>query len=901
MRQGAGQPSPLNSCQDSRHRASRLPITIRGRDCGHPLVIPVHTFGQEGDDLAGVSHSLQPYQLDWGLGVYTPGLRDNISPVLIHAALTSENINKVENYHHDYLLSGRRVATRPGIRSLTDQFDAMADTMAVMVSPPDSPPDLSGSKSSKSSSTHSSSQFSNHDGALSNISNFEDIELGDEKSALVSAREVQERLEAPKRPTPKIVPILPPTSPPRTNIRPLISSQRSPKYPSLQRQVTHAAGQTPPLPLYVPRSAGPLRRGFTSPSIPAFYAPFGPRPRSISPKHRVAALNPSAAFGGAGDRLSPLSPRNSLPPPSRRGSWQPSRKTIKELEAEYNEADDDDDLPDDASLWNVPMSPRLASERRLSMRSSTHVSPEREVTQLPPPIPLSHTISAPVSPPSHKQTFSNTLPRLRPPPRTTSMNATTFSASNPSSPQSRTSLRAHRAKSWTLAIAELSEEARILNQQLEYHAEVADREREQAVQNGNLLPRPSFDANSRRSSKPSALPPVQKGSLDFMPVSKEKEALLSRTRPSWLPPKDPKEEKKHLKEYQRMMANAVEVDKKREVNQAVQRCGRDDTRDSLNKIWEEYVCPSWNVAVSETSTRELWWKGVSPKVRGQVWQRAVGNALSLNEKSYHRALARATDIKTKPSEQLTEQEKGMLAWFTDIERDAETAFPELNLFQKNGPMWLQLINVSEAYACYRNDVGFVYGVHLMAAVLLLQLERPEDVFVLLANALNRNTPAAFLTCDVVGMEIIYNSIQEKLGKACPRLSRYLFSPETEPDTGGLELSGEELFEPMLRTMFANGMDLDRLVRVWDCWVFEGDRLLIRTAIAILASLETQIFGMEGEGLTKRRNVIEMLGWGPKGRHHGYWDLTSTGDVDGFMKDVRDMGRRTSMIVKSNTA
>jgi hypothetical protein len=42
-------------------------------------------------------------------------------------------------------------------------------------------------------------------------------------------------------------------------------------------------------------------------------------------------------------------------------------------------------------------------------------------------------------------------------------------------------------------------------------------------------------------------------------VSKEKEKFLSRTRPSWLPPKDQKEEKRHLKEYKRMMAQALEA------------------------------------------------------------------------------------------------------------------------------------------------------------------------------------------------------------------------------------------------------------------------------------------------------------------------------------------------------
>jgi hypothetical protein len=42
-------------------------------------------------------------------------------------------------------------------------------------------------------------------------------------------------------------------------------------------------------------------------------------------------------------------------------------------------------------------------------------------------------------------------------------------------------------------------------------------------------------------------------------VSKEKEAVLSQTRPSWLPPKRKEEEKRHLAEYQKMVQLAEEA------------------------------------------------------------------------------------------------------------------------------------------------------------------------------------------------------------------------------------------------------------------------------------------------------------------------------------------------------
>ena len=55
--------------------------------------------------------------------------------------------------------------------------------------------------------------------------------------------------------------------------------------------------------------------------------------------------------------------------------------------------------------------------------------------------------------------------------------------------------------------------------------------------------------------------------IDPLPISKEKEAVLTRTRPSWLPPKSQKEEKKHMKEWEQMMARAAEAEKKREAKE----------------------------------------------------------------------------------------------------------------------------------------------------------------------------------------------------------------------------------------------------------------------------------------------------------------------------------------------
>jgi hypothetical protein len=270
-------------------------------------------------------------------------------------------------------------------------------------------------------------------------------------------------------------------------------------------------------------------------------------------------------------------------------------------------------------------------------------------------------------------------------------------------------------KSWDAAMSELSDEARELTEVLETLAEQNERQQEEKVQHGS--PRKRAASENRTISLSSIeLPPMRKGDImiDPLPISKEKEKVLTRTRPSWLPPKNPEEEKRHLKEYQKMMAKALEADKLKAKKQQQQQCERDTTKESLARVWEQHVLPNWSTVISEPRTRELWWRGITPRDRGTVWQKAVVNELELSEAGFKAALQRAKSaekrfMKLTPEERVKEKE---WQWFEAIRRDVAEAFPELKIFQTGGPLHEAFLDVLMAYAMYRSDVGYVYGTHV---------------------------------------------------------------------------------------------------------------------------------------------------------------------------------------------
>jgi hypothetical protein len=82
---------------------------------------------------------------------------------------------------------------------------------------------------------------------------------------------------------------------------------------------------------------------------------------------------------------------------------------------------------------------------------------------------------------------------------------------------------------------------------------------------------------------------------------------------------------------------------------------------------------------------------------------------------------------------------------------------------------------------------------------------------------------------------------------------------------------------MFQSIFCSqkfGMDIAS--RIWDVYVFEGDKALVRAAVGTLAKLEGRLYGSKEE-------ILDVLG----SAANGQWEL---GPEDDFIKLVRDMGK-----------
>ncbi|KAF7906846.1 hypothetical protein EAF00_001124 [Botryotinia globosa] len=702
---------------------------------------------------------------------------------------------------------------------------------------PGSPPELTGSKSSKSSSFHSSYQ-SDNDEILSDVNHFEEIGLDDESridsdigefAVKMSTNPYSSRFTTDLRSQAKQQ-----RQQQRTPMSATQGNTRIPRdltsttqgrqgYPTLRSQIRNAASDGLAI-VPVPSSSAKTRRGLSSPSAPVLATTLT-RQRSLSPN---IGASPRSSMSGASAK-------------GRRGSWVSNRerKTIQELEAECDE-DDGDDVPDECLLENVPISPRPPQERT-SAAPSASTSPERPAKEKTKP--LGNGTSAK---PAEQGELRSPRAIMTRGVTTGQFSTNHFNSNKP------------RAKSWNEALSDLSEEAKALTEALEAHAE--DEER-----------RDSDTHNYHRSAKPTRvkssfaeLPPLRRTELmiDPLPISKEKEAVLSRTRPSWLPPKDPAEERRHLKEYQKMMASAEKVERQRESEKRSKSTCRDDTASSLLRIWEEHVLPNWDDVIRQRRTRELWWRGIAPRSRGPVWLRAIGNPLGLSDSSYTAALRRAQALETtiKSGSQLNSEEERKKGWLERIERDVKETYPELRIFQPEGPLHVALMDVLKAYSMYRSDVGYVHGTSTIAAILLLNLPDPSSSFQALSNILNRPLPLSFHTNDSGAISRVYDLFLTTLSQKFPRLHSHLTSEE-------LNFNPDVYLRDTFVSLFTSSISFDNASRLWDVTVFEGDSVLVRGAVALFGSLESKLHSVSND-----EEILEVLrgGIGAEGMAEEDW-------------------------------
>ncbi|KAJ7727830.1 rab-GTPase-TBC domain-containing protein [Mycena maculata] len=369
----------------------------------------------------------------------------------------------------------------------------------------------------------------------------------------------------------------------------------------------------------------------------------------------------------------------------------------------------------------------------------------------------------------------------------------------------------------------------------------------ESVADARGSPSPPNAASSSQSIQPSSPPPIP------VPLNPQKpthrpvrssgpsalEKVRSRTRPSFLPPKNRDEDDKHLSEWESMMKSSrATADKKRRALQDRRIAREKKIEDSL-QLWEKEIVPDWKVVHKNPALRKLWWQGIPTKLRASMWANAVGNALALSKDNYRTCTTRAKRALASGS--------FPSATLSLIEQDITTTLPSLHIFHhENGPLYSDLKDMMCAWVVSRSDegLGYTLGAAKIAAMLLISMPA-QQAFVVMRNVMERHCMRSFFGGDGAKDEVdaYYRIFDTLLADGMPKIY-FNFKQH--------QISPAAYLPDWILPLFLDHLPFEACARIWDVLLLEGDSFLYRASLGILAVLEPRLF------FPDRTELLELL-------------------------------------------
>nr|XP_054366981.1 TBC1 domain family member 9B isoform X3 [Mirounga angustirostris] len=241
---------------------------------------------------------------------------------------------------------------------------------------------------------------------------------------------------------------------------------------------------------------------------------------------------------------------------------------------------------------------------------------------------------------------------------------------------------------------------------------------------------------------------------------------------------------------------------------------------------------SWNIHFFEygrgvcmyrtAKTRELVLKGIPESLRGELWLLFSG---AWNEMVTHPGYyAELVEKSTGKSSLATEE----------IERDLHRSMPEHPAFQNELGI-AALRRVLTAYAFRNPTIGYCQAMNIVTSVLLLYGSE-EEAFWLLVALCERMLPDYYNT-RVVGALVDQGIFEELTRDFLPQLS------EKMQDLGVISSISLSWF----LTLFLSVMPFESAVVIVDCFFYEGIKVILQVALAILDANMEQLLGCSDEG------------------------------------------------------
>ena len=255
-------------------------------------------------------------------------------------------------------------------------------------------------------------------------------------------------------------------------------------------------------------------------------------------------------------------------------------------------------------------------------------------------------------------------------------------------------------------------------------------------------------------------------------------------------------------------------------------------------------------------------------MREQVWWLCCGGSLKVNaslsrgDKSYGQLVDEINGLEIDAESGVRKTKIAM-----EVEKDLRRTFPNNSHFEsEQGIDSLRTLLI--CYGIRNPTVGYCQSMNFLAAFLLLNMDE-ERAFWTLASIVEDILPKDYYTSHMVGSRTDQRVLLSCLKWKLPSLHRHFVNIGVAPEDG----HDVPLLEPLTCTwylcIFVNSLPLASSLRVWDCFMHEGKKVLLRVGLSILKICQPELMKCEDlcgvyEVLRNNRCVVSANSGGGNG-------------------------------------
>jgi len=244
-------------------------------------------------------------------------------------------------------------------------------------------------------------------------------------------------------------------------------------------------------------------------------------------------------------------------------------------------------------------------------------------------------------------------------------------------------------------------------------------------------------------------------------------------------------------------------------------------------IWYEHIKLFGTVEFNtkQNPLKQIIRDGIPGEYRTKIWMYCSGAAARWSQyKGYYKELLINNRKNTSESIKIIDK---------DIQRTLAT-----NLFFREPVTLKALRRILVAFSWHNTKIGYCQGMAYICGILLL-LMKEEPAFWMFLTIVEKLLPEEYFTETLIAARVDQLVFAALISKKLPTLWKHF-------QTVNLNLNA--VFYGWFICLFVNVLPIETVLRVWDVFFNEGNKILFRTGLALLKSNEKKLLECQDDNM-----------------------------------------------------